>query len=273
MNNTTTNTKALVNNTLDKDEVMNILNMSLTRNGNIDDYVDARKGVYTAWDGEKHDGYIVRHTHRVNDVECDDYYFMEVTLVEVDNPFKTSHLWEPTFHMLMPITANYLPKPVLPKVGGAKELVQYIVDSCCRDKWSYTEVPMTKEEIEEGKKKDWWWYSHYTTKTVPLTYNDINGYWSTPLTEAEQKAKIEAEKKAEAELIARFTTSELPPAEDDVWYNVLSMGYGTSGYDLESKIIKVLRSRGYSVQIDGEKDSFGWVTRGIFVDGKMMCLV
>lgn len=281
---TNNNTKALVNETLTKDEVMSLLNETLERNNhNIYDYLSILKGTFTTWSGEVHSGYIVCHnTHTAtpetaNDymptyVKHEDYYFMEVTLEEVDNPMGTSHLWEPTFHMLMPITAN-LSKPILPEVGGTKELTRYIVDSCCRDKWEYTEVPMTKEEIEKGKKKDWWWYTHFTTKMCSLTYNDIYSYWSTPLTEEEQKAKAKAEQENEAKLIAMFSTGKLPNAEDDAWYSVLSMGYGTTGYDLETKVINILKKRGFNVRIDGERDSFGWVTRGIFINGEMMCLI
>lgn len=282
MGKTKTNTGALVNETLAKDEVMSLLNETLGRNGKINDYLSIFKGTVSTWDGTTHDGYIVCHTHKdatpetANDfmptyVEHKDYYFMEVTLEAVNNPMGTCHLWEPTFHMLLPITDNCKRKPVFHE-GNTKELCQYIIDCACRDKWEYTEVPMSKKEIEEGKKRDWWWYCNHTTKVMPLAYNDIYGYWSTPLTEEEQKAKIKAKQKNEAELIARFSTGELPPAEDDAWYSVLSMGYGTSSYDLERKIVKLLNNRGYSVKIDGEKDSFGWVTRGIWVNGEMMAI-
>lgn len=281
-NKTKTNTGALVNETLAKDEVMSLLNETLGRNGKIDDYLSILKGTVTTWDGTTHDGYIVCHTHKdathetVNDfmptyVEHKDYYFMEVTLEEVNNPMGTYHLWEPTFHKLMPITENYKRVSNFCE-GDTKALCDHIIATVYRDKWDYTYVPMTKEEIEKGKKKDWYWYSHHTTKVVPLNYNDIYGYWSTPLTEEEQKAKIKAKQEREEELIARFSTGELPKAEDDVWYSILSGGYGTAGYDLETKIVKLLKNRGYSVRIDGEKDSFGWVTRGIFVDDKMMAI-
>lgn len=263
-------TKVLVNETLTKDEVMSLLNETLGYRGKIDNYLSILKGTFTAWSGETHDGYIVCHTHK-DTIEHNDYYFMEVTLEEVDNPMGTCHLWEPTFHMLMPITENYKRKPVFHE-GDTKTLCNYIIANACRDKWEYTKTPMTKQEIEAGKKRDWWWYTHYTTKTVPLTYNDIYGYWSTPLTKEEQKAKVKAEKESEANLIAMFSTGELPVAEDDAWYSVLSMGYGTTGYDLETKVINILKNRGYSVRIDGERDSFGWVTRGIFVNGQMMAI-
>ena len=282
MTNTTINTKALVNETLTKEEVEALLKDTLLYNHDVNNYLTILKGTYTTWDGENHDGYIVSHNTKVATPETAndfmptwerhiDYYFMEVTLEEVENSFKTSHLWNPTFHKLMPITENYKRVPKFCE-GDTKELCNYIVAKACRDNWDYTEVPMTVKEIEEGKKKDWLWYHNHTTKTVPLTYNDINSYWSTPLTDEEKKQKAKEDKMREEELIARFSTGELPPAEDDAWYSVLSMGYGTSSYDLECKIIKLLNNRGYSVRIDGEKDSFGWVTRGICVNGEMMAI-
>lgn len=279
----TTKTNALVDEVLEKDEVFSLLNETLINSGNIDNHLTILKGTLTTWDDELHSGYIVCHTYKIATPETahdfmptmekhQDYYFMEVTLEEVDNPFKTSHLWNPTFHKLLPITENH--KRVSPFYeGDTRSLCEYIINRSFSDNWEFTMVPMTKDEIEQGKKRDWWWYSHHTTKTLPLTYNDIYSYWSTPLTDDEQRRLAKEKQVNEATLIARFSAGELPQAEDDVWYSVLSMGYGTSGYDLECKIIKILRDRGYSVRIDGEKDSFGWVTRGIFVNGEIMCII
>lgn len=276
------NTQALVNETLTKDEVMSLLNETLVRNGKIDDYLSILKGEYTTWDGEAHNGYIVCHNTRTatpetaNDFwptyeECINYYFMEVTLEEVDNPMKTCHLWEPTFHRLMPITENYKRVTKFHE-GDTKTLCDYIVDCACRDKWKYTEVPMSEDELKEAKKRDWYWYRNHTTKIVPLTYNDIYGYWSTPLTTEEEKQRTKEIKQKESELLALFSTGELPPAEDTAWYSVLSMGYDTEGYDFECKILTILNNRGINAYIDGERDSFGWVTRGIFIDNKIMAI-
>ena len=271
----------VTNETLTKDEVMSLLDQTLDRKGNINDYLTIFKGTYTAWDGEVHMGYIVCNNTKTatpetaNDfmptyVEHNDYYFMEVTLEEVANPMGRCHLWNPTFHKLMPITENHKAKAKFSE-GNTAELCKYIIDCAYRDTWEYVQVPMTKEEIEAGKKKDYWWYTHHTTKIVPLTYNDIYHLWSTPLTEEEQKQALKKKQADEETLMARFS-GELPVAEDDAWYNVLSMGYGTLGYDLECKIIKLLKDKGYAVCIDGERDSFGWVTRGIFVNGQMMAI-
>lgn len=275
------NMMALVNEALTKDEVMSLFDATLSRKGKLNDYLSILKGEYTTWDNEVHMGYIVCHhvktatPETANDfmpvyVERNDYYFMEVTLVEVQTD-RDCHLWEPTFHKLMPITENHKHVPRFYE-GNTKDLCNYIIANACRDNWRYTEVPMSKKELEEARKKDWYWYRNHTTKTCPLTYSDIYCYWETPLTEAEQKQKAKEKKVAEDSLIARFSVGELPPIDDDAWYSILSMGYGTEGYDLECKVIKILKNRGFSVQIDGERDSFGWVTRGIWVDGKVMCL-
>ena len=283
MTTTTNNTNALVNEVLAKSEVEALLKDTLAYNHDTNNYLSILKGTYTTWDGEVHDGYIVSHNIKTATPETANdfmptyenhinYYFMEVTLEEVENPFKTSHLWNPTFHKLMPITENhkYVPKFY---EGNAKALCDYIIAKACRDNWEYTQVPMSEKELKEAREKDWLWYRNHTTKVVPLTYNDINSYWSTSLTEEEKKQKAKEDKMHEEELIARFSTGELPIADDNAWYSVLSSGYGTEGYDLECKIIKILKNRGYSVRIDGERDSFGWVTRGIFVNNEMMCLI
>lgn len=76
----------------------------------------------------------------------------------------------------------------------------------------------------------------------------------------------------EDELIQMFSSGPLPPAEDDIWYEVLSSGFGDRKFDLECRILKILRDRRYNAYIAGEKDSFGWVTRGIFIDDECMCI-
>lgn len=259
-------TKALVDEVLTRCEVLSLLNKKV----GIDDYFSILKGEYTTWDNEVHSGYIVHYSTKImTPEETNDYYFMEVTLEEVVNPNGTCHLWEPIFHKLMPIT-DYIPKPRLPKTGDMKDLCKYIADNACRDKWKYTEVPMTEEEIKTAKSK--WYYNGCKTKLVPLTYNDIYCHWSTPLTEEEQRQREATLRAKEKVLINIFSNGELPPAESEPWYGILSMGYGTTDYDLECKVIKILKNRGYSVHIDGERDSFGWVTRGIFVNGQMMAI-
>lgn len=274
-------TMALVDETLTKEEVLSLLNMDLLSTKDINNYIDILKGNYTSWDGTVFDGYIVSHTTRtatpetINDfmpvlVKSTEYYFMEVTLEEAENPMKNCHLWKPTFHRLLPITENYMKRPVF---NG--NLAEYIVGMAYRDTWDYTHVPMTEAEHKEAVKKDWYFFHNHKTKVVPLTKKDITGLWTTPITPEEQKAKEIKDKKNEEELLNRFRSGDLPAAEDDVWYSISatidSRGFGD--YTLERKVIDILRDRGYSVQIVGERDSFGWVTRGISVNGNIMCLI
>lgn len=270
-------TMALVNETLTKDEVMSLLNDAK----DIKNHITILKGQYTSWDGTVFNGYIVSNetktaTHEtVNDFmpiweKKTDYYFMEVTLEEIDNPMGNCHLWKPTFHKLLPITENYKRKPVF---NG--NLGEYIVGMACRDTWDYINVPMTEAEHKEAMKRDWYFYHNHNTKVVSLTEKDIVGYWTTPLTSEEQKAKEIKKKKSEEELLNRFLSDELPAAEDDVWYSISATvdSRGLGDYTLEEKVIGILRGKGYSVQIVGERDSFGWVTRGISVNGNIMCLI
>lgn len=232
----------------------------------LNDHLLINKGYFTTWDGETHDGCIVAH-YKGKETE---YYFMEVELEEVDVS-DYGHAYKPTYHALMPILERNKRTPII-KCGNAKDLCNYIVSRATVDIWGYYTVPMTKAEIEEARKT--YSYAHIMrdyTKLVPLTYSEVD-YWRTPLTEEEKQERKRAEAKREAELLAHFRNDEIPKIEDSIWYAVLSGGYGTKGYDLECKVIKILNSRGYNAYIDGERDSFGWVTRGIFVNGEMMCL-
>lgn len=278
-------TNALVEETLTKDEVLLMLKETLGNGGSINNYLSILKGTVTTWDDEIHEGYIVLHHYEKATpetehdfmpvmIEYNDLYFMEMTLgEEVVNPFKTSHLWKPTFHKLLPIPNKH--KEVNRFYEGTMgELVNRIVDNACNVRWNLTLVPMTKDEVESYKK--YYWFDTYDksshTKTVPLSVIDICDYWSTPLTDEEREDLHREQERAENNLISRFSIGELPQAEDDLWYSVLSGGYGTPGYERECRIIKILQKRGYNIYIDGDRDSFGWVTRGICIDGKIMCM-
>ena len=283
MGKTKTNTGALVNEVLTTKQVRELVKMTDYRNPNWNmNHISIFKGWYESWDGTRFEGYIVLHVHRettvetVNDfmptyVEHNDYYFMEVEK-ELVTTSLNGRTYTVQYHALVPITSQYVPVKDMSENGNAKDLCDYIVSKACRDKWDYIKAPMADTEVAESKKKmDYHYWSKDYSKLVPLTLSDI-GYWYEPLTDVERKEMLEKEKAKENALIALFSTGELPSAEDDAWYSILSSGYGTSGYDLETKIIKILRNRGYSVRIDGEKDSFGWVTRGIWVDGEMMAI-
>lgn len=76
------------------------------------------------------------------------------------------------------------------------------------------------------------------------------------------------------DLIKRFSEGDLPEPEDELWYAVLSSGfYGNpEEFCFEQKILALLNKRGFNAHIVGEKDSFGWITRGIAIDDTVMCL-
>jgi hypothetical protein len=131
---------------------------------------------------------------------------------------------------------------------------------------------MSEQELKEARKRDWYWYRNNTTKVCPLVYGDIYGYWSTPLTEEEKSLRAATLKAKEKALLNIFSDGDLPKAESEPWYSILSAGYGSKDYNFECKVVNILRNRGFNVQIVGEKDSFSWVTRGISVDGNIMAI-
>lgn len=251
----------LVEEILSKEQVKELLDMANVHSTKwqLDDHLLINKGWFESWTGERYDGYIVCHCNGSN-TDKYKYYFMEVTKDLVRMSLEEGYLYKPTYHALLPISNPHKDKVCLPRSGNMKDVVNYIISNTV-DKWGYYEVPMSKKEIEDCKRNGLWLYKN--TKLVPLEYCNLN-WINEPLTDTD-KAKLLKEKKArENELLSIFRNS-LPPAEDDAWYNVLCQ-------PIEAEVIRILRSRGYSVRIDGERDSFGWVTRGIVVNGSLMCL-
>ena len=260
--------RPLVTEILTTEQIRELLDMANIKSSKweLNNHLLIHKGYFISWDGERHEGCIVAHHKGGNSI---DHYFMEVELEEV-YASEYGHTYVPTYHMLMPIS-EYKARPRF-HGGNTSQLCGYITDLATTDEWDYYKVPMTPEEIK--KAKETYSFEHVMrdyTKLDPLTYSELN-CWHKPLTEEEKEELRKAKQKKQAELVSIFANGELPKAEDDVWYAVLSGGYGTTGYDFECKIVRILRNRGYSVKIDGERDSFGWVTRGIWIDGKMMCL-
>lgn len=266
-----TNVKPLVKETLTVDDVEAIVKASDVKHPNFDrtNYLLVSKGWLTTWDGEYHVGYIVHHIHKYIAVSPMDVYFMEVlrgnSIINGDKYVYN----DIQYHKLLPISSvmardkndekaqHYIP------VTTINTLVNRIVSNA-RDEWGLFPADASKPADD-------------LTNSIKLEYNDI-GIWSEPIP-AEELVRIEAEMKAEQErlekeIIDRFSKGELPPPEDDLWYRVLadvdSAGFGDK--TLETKVLKILNDRGINAYIDGERDSFGWVTRGILIDGKVMCI-
>ena len=263
------NVKPLVKELLTLDEVEAIIKASDVKHPgfDIDDYLLVSKGWFTTWDGDRHIGYIVHHIKHVNLISID-VYFMEVE--KKGNPVVENGTYvyhNIRYHKWVPIsvlcrdkrlekTMRYIP------IKTVDELVDRIANP--RDEWGLFPADMNKP-------------SNDLENSVKLEYNSITT-WTEPIP-AEELVRIEAEKKVEEErlekeLIERFSAGELPEPEDDLWYQVLadvdSQGFGDK--TLETKVLKILNDRGINAYIDGERDSFGWVTRGILIDGKVMCI-
>ena len=253
--------ETLVKETLERQQVKTLLDMANVRSKmwEINNHLSIYKGYFITWDGERHEGCIVCHYKGRGEFN---YYFMEVELKELGTSLHYGHKYEPTYHALIPISER---KRNNFHCGNTKELCDYIVNNAMNETWDYYKIPMTKDEIKKAKET---WSAAYIlndyTKPDELKYTELD-YWYKPLTESEKNVFLEKERQRKEEIFELFINGNLPKAEDDIWYEVLCS-------PIEAEIIKILRSQGYSVCIDGERDSFGWVTRGIFVNGEMMCL-
>ena len=278
--------RPLVEEILTNEQVREMVSMSSYGNHDYDfnNYFSIYKGWFETWDGERHDGYIIMHvTRKPTDETANDFmpnydhyeewYFMEATktLVGTTGYMNT---YDVTYHKLLPITVRSENRFSNSDTDMGR-FVNKIIANASKDKFGYYSKPMTVDEIIAAKRRmDWFAKNNGYTTLVPLTYAEI-GSVTEPMSESEKTAKIADEKAKEESLIARFSDGELPPAEDDAWYAILanidSAGFGD--YTLERKVINILKNRGYSVRIDGEKDSFGWVTRGLVVDGEIKCMI
>lgn len=266
----------LVKEILTDDEVMEMYKMTQVGSSewSNDNWLSISKGWFETWDGEKHTGYIVCHYYKEVTPETSnrmlkmyhetyDYFFMEVSKTFIKKTVN-GYYNKNNFHRLIPLTL-----PRVKRLNGAfdmTDLCDYIISKCQRDNFGYDHELI---EVNNG------FYARKEKSVIPLSINDI-GYVYDPLTEEDKREFRRQEEERERELLSHFSSSkELPPAEDDMWYSILadcdSAGFGD--YTLERKVIDILRRNGHSVRIVGERDSFGWVTRGIEVDGVIMAIV
>lgn len=261
------NVKPLVKELLTMDDIKQMIKISDVhyKEFDIHNYLCIVKGWLKTWDDECHNGYIIHHLHK----EKCDTYFMEV---EVYNPRLNINRGvceynSVIYHKLLPLSKvptddksyyNLIP------VRNIGELANRIIAINGKDNYGY--YPANRDKPVD-----------LVNNSENLTINNID-YWEDiiPDDTLERLRKEENQKRRdiEKEIIDRFSKGELPPPEDDLWYSVLadvdSAGFGDK--TLETKVLKILNDRGINAYIDGERDSFGWVTRGIFIDGKIMCI-
>lgn len=204
---------------------------------------------YHNWDGIDHDGVIVV-VREEKDADSE-YYFMERTWKFNDKqPFNFYMTATPIWHALMPVnlgrskevsdTKTRIHTMRLENEGfTAKEFTELIIDKCIVDDLT----------LPDGKEI-----------SPSFCHNDIGEirYFESIV----QKKKY-SEWKSDA--IRRLMNNEVP-AGDDLW-DELCIGQLSSE---RINVFEVLRKRGHHIYLDGERDSFGWVTCGIVMDGKLM---
>lgn len=204
---------------------------------------------YHNWDGIDHDGVIVV-VREEKDADSE-YYFMERTWKFNDKqPFNSYMTATPIWHALMPVnlgrskevsdTKTRIHTMRLENEGfTAKEFTELIIDKCIVDDLT----------LPDGKEI-----------SPSFCHNDIG---EIRYFESIVQRKKYSEWKSDA--IRRLMNNEVP-AGDDIW-DELCIGQLSSE---RINVFEVLQKRGHHIYLDGERDSFGWVTCGIVMDGKLM---
>lgn len=246
----------LVQETLLKQEVYNLLKLSREpkRSTTKYEFVTIYEGWFKSWTGELHGGYIIAefiedlYSHN----SITEYYFMETSETLVSKSLKYGEKYEIEYHRLLPINTRSDIKHIIESGDIRNQISKLIVENAI-DNWGI------------NKSKD----------GNPIVVSKLEFNTNRPLSDkdrAQMRHELEQERSGIRNI---FKKNQLPPPEDDIWYKVLadvdSRGFGDRSFELE--IMDILKENGHSVRIGGEKDSFGWVTRGLVVDGKYMCCI
>ena len=195
------------------------------------------------WTGEKHYGFLM--TENVLD-ENSQKYFMEIEWIKHSETSETV-LCEPVAHKLIPMS---LKAPE--KTGNV--LVDAILKNC--------EDTFTFYPIYKDVKRD---YNHPNGK-APIGFYEFNFYELKKFRKSDEE--IRAFNKYKEDAYYKFVTLSVP-AEDELWYELCDGRLSC----ILSDVINVMRINRHNIYVDGERDSFGWVTKGIWLDGQCMCLI
>ena len=203
--------------------------------------------IYHNWDGVDHDGVIVV----VKDGEHAEpsYYFMERTWKVDDDWAPSAYVAAtPIWHALMPVKPERSKEVSKLKTKrhmirletegfSTKELAELIIDKCIVDDMTIPEPEFTS-----------------------FCENDIT---ETRYFESEERKRKYNEWKDDA--VKKLMNGDVP-AGDELW-DELCVGQLASE---RVKIFEALWKNGHHAYLDGERDSFGWVTCGIIMDGQLM---
>ena len=191
---------------------------------------------YITWDGERHYGCLVTITMPDGFGKNDENYFMERTWTLVGESAKTYNA-APVYHRLIPVTLNRNDVEVHGKSGSMEHLVSRIVHRVYQDNIIFEDKTTFLNSFSEAN----------ANRRFDKTPEEIECY----------------QNKCDA-LLNEFIKNKIP-AGDSRWDDLL---FGDRGF--QARVFSQLRKKGHSIRLDGEKDSFGWVTCGIVMDGNLM---
>ena len=233
----------LVDETLTTDEVI-----SLIKSGKDDIYngpVLLNNITYITWDDVSHQGVLVSIKHP--DCQESEDYFMERRWVKVKD-CGSYWLCKPVFYKLLPL--------VLHRTNDEDfKTMQYEFNGV-GDRWRSLSELIVKSIL----KKCYFDNIRINGEVKGLEIPDVKNLRGIAKSGQEYAIYRESVDK----LIDSFTNEDIP-AGDKRWDDLL---FGEK-YIL-SRVFDQLRKKGHIIHLDGEKDSFGWVSCGIVMDGKLM---
>lgn len=211
-------------------------------------YALINNAIYHSWDGVNHEGVLV--VIKETEKSDGDYYFMERTWAfnGTESPSELYKAATPVWHALMPVdigrskavsdckVRTHLMR--LKNTGlNMEEFARLIVDSCIYDDIEFPTDKSSRFCINEATE-----IRYFESAIQKSVYNE----W--------KKTAIE-------KLISGTVT-----AGDNLWDELCVGQLREELYN----VFRALREKGHRIRLDGERDSFGWVTCGIVMDGKLM---
>lgn len=193
-----------------------------------------KNATYTNWDGSIHKGAIVTV---YKDGDTDDY-FMERTFRKIRSENGKVYA-EQVWHRLIPVNFKKngfkLHKKCPRRNSGVNELCDIISHKSLIDDITVDYIKLSHTEATEQVIFD-----------------------ATPVNILEHERYLDTTK-------SKFIQGSVP-AGDNLWDELL---FGDLT-EIRGKVFRELNKQGHFIKLDGEKDSFGWITCGIVMDGKLM---
>lgn len=233
----------IIDETLSTSELMEILHhrFEARLNGECKDEVAIyRDATYTNWDGTKHEGALVIVYPEGKSENREDYFMERTWNKQYHSAGKV--VAKPVWHRLMPVhfrtkSGYKIPTMSSRSVKDMKDFVKLVINNG------------TIDDVDMGT---------YDPHASLFSMTREQEFDDTP-------DNVIAFEKRKKEAYDKLVSGKVP-AGDAIWDDLLIGEFK----EIRGKVFNALRQRGHFILLDGEKDSFGWVTCGIVMDGNLM---